>query len=400
MSLQSTPGSERIRIGFFGRTNVGKSSLVNALCDQDVAVVAPTRGTTTDPVGKSMELFPLGPVVILDTPGFDDPSELGGQRMARALRALERTDIAVLVVDASTGLGVSEQELLRQFKERRIPYLTVYNKIDLCPAQGPEGEGELYVSAVTRDGIETLKDKLSHLVPEVVAPQPLIKDLVRAGATVVLVVHLDAATPKGRLILPQQLALRELLEANATAVVTLDTQLEKTLGNLAAPPALVVTDSQVFKEAAAATPETVPLVSFSILMARYKGFLETAVKGARTLRELQDGDRILIAEGCTHHVQCEDIGRVKLPRLLRRFTQKELDFEITAGNDFPDDLTPYRLVIHCGGCMQPDREIAHRLAVAKAQGIPLTNYGVAIAAMQGILRRSLDLFPDLQALLD
>lgn len=400
MSLQSTPGSERIRIGFFGRTNVGKSSLVNALCDQDVAVVAPTRGTTTDPVGKSMELFPLGPVVILDTPGFDDPSELGGQRMARALRALERTDIAVLVVDASTGLGVSEQELLRQFKERRIPYLTVYNKIDLCPAQGPEGEGELYVSAVTRDGIETLKDKLSHLVPEVVAPQPLIKDLVRAGATVVLVVHLDAATPKGRLILPQQLALRELLEANATAVVTLDTQLAKTLENLAVPPALVVTDSQVFKESAAATPETVPLVSFSILMARYKGFLETAVKGARTLRELQDGDRILIAEGCTHHVQCEDIGRVKLPRLLRRFTQKELDFEITAGNDFPADLTPYRLVIHCGGCMQPDREIAHRLAVAKAQGIPLTNYGVAIAAMQGILRRSLDLFPDLQALLD
>lgn len=400
MSLQSTPGSERIRIGFFGRTNVGKSSLVNALCDQDVAVVAPTQGTTTDPVGKSMELFPLGPVVILDTPGFDDPSELGGKRMARALRALERTDIAVLVVDATTGPGVSEQELLRQFKERRIPYLTVYNKTDLRPAQEPEGEGELYVSAVTRDGIEALKDKLSHLVPEAVAPQPLIKNLVQAGDTVVLVVHLDAATPKGRLILPQQLALRELLEANATAVVTLDTQLEKTLGNLAAPPALVVTDSQVFKEAAAATPETVPLVSFSILMARYKGFLETAVKGARTLRELQDGDRILIAEGCTHHVQCEDIGRVKLPRLLRRFTQKELDFEITAGNDFPDDLTPYRLVIHCGGCMQPDREIAHRLAVAKAQGIPLTNYGVAIAAMQGILRRSLDLFPDLQALLD
>jgi [FeFe] hydrogenase H-cluster maturation GTPase HydF len=399
MSLNATPSANRLHIGFFGLRNAGKSSVVNAVTGQDLAVVSPVKGTTTDPVQKAMELLPLGPVVVIDTPGFDDAGELGDLRVAKTRRILSRVDIAVLVVDGLIGLQPADRELLRLIDEKKIPCLVVYNKSDLanfCPVVGPEA---ICVSAATGDGIAALKDRIGALRPQE-NPVPLVRDLLAPGDTVVLVMPIDASAPKGRLILPQQQMLRDVLEAGALAVGCRETELSAALAALKAPPAMVITDSQAFNLVAKITPESVPLTSFSILMARYKGFLETAVRGAAALGRLQDGDTVLIAEGCTHHRQCNDIGTVKLPRWLRERTGKDIHIETSSGGGFPEDLSRFALVIHCGGCMLSPREVQFRRAVAADQGVPFTNYGVAIAYTQGILRRSLSVFPELAALLD
>ena len=398
MGLQDTPSSERVQIGFFGCRNAGKSSLVNAVTNQEMAVVSPVKGTTTDPVTKAIELLPLGPVLIIDTPGIDDEGGLGEQRVKRTKQILNRIDCAVLVVDSVAGKTKADEELLNLFQEKQIPFLIAYNKSDL---QKPvlSGENEVAVSALQKTGIEELKERIAALGKENQKERMLVRDLVKAEDLVVLVTPIDSSAPKGRLILPQQQTIRDLLEADAIPVVTKENTLKTTLESLAKKPAMVITDSQAFAQVSKDTPLDIPLTSFSILMARYKGFLEGAVQGVAAIETLQDGDKVLICEGCTHHRQCEDIGTVKIPRWLRQHTGKELELVHTSGKDFPEDLSPYRLVIHCGGCMLNEREVAYRQKCAADAGIPFTNYGIAIAYMTGILKRSIEIFPKLYTLI-
>lgn len=397
MSLNATPSANRVHIGFFGCRNAGKSSVVNAVTGQELCIVSDTKGTTTDPVQKAMELLPLGPVVIIDTPGYDDEGDLGMLRVRRTKQVLNKTDVAVLVVDAGVGLRSFDTELLALFEAKQIPYCLVYNKCDIAAA--PAGSNALCVSAATGEGIHELKETIARLsLKEGPEPQ-LVGDLIAPGDFVVLVTPIDESAPKGRLILPQQQVIRDILDHHAMSVVVQDTELAETIQKLGIKPAMVITDSQVFGKAAADTPHDIPLTSFSILMARYKGLLETAVKGAAAIAALKDGDKILISEGCTHHRQCEDIGTVKLPRLLKKVTGKDITFHTSSGNDFPEDLSSYQLVIHCGGCMLPGREVLYRMKCAADQNVPMTNYGIALAYLQGILERSIAIFPDLVALL-
>lgn len=398
MGLQDTPSAERVQIGFFGCRNAGKSSLVNAVTNQEMAVVSPVKGTTTDPVTKAMELLPLGPVLIIDTPGIDDEGGLGEQRVKRTKQILNRIDCAILVVDSVAGKTKADEKLLNLFQEKQIPFLVAYNKSDL---QMPilSGKNEVAVSALQKTGIEELKERIAALGKENQKERMLVRDLVKAEDLVVLVTPIDSSAPKGRLILPQQQTIRDLLEADAIPVVTKENTLKTTLESLAKKPAMVITDSQAFAQVSKDTPLDIPLTSFSILMARYKGFLEGAVQGVAAIETLQDGEKVLICEGCTHHRQCEDIGTVKIPRWLRQHTGKELELVHTSGKDFPEDLSPYRLVIHCGGCMLNEREVAYRQKCAADAGIPFTNYGIAIAYMTGILKRSIEIFPKLYTLI-
>ena len=396
MSMNDTPSSERIHIGFFGRRNAGKSSLVNAVTGQQLSVVSEVKGTTTDPVQKTMELLPMGPVVIIDTPGFDDEGLLGELRVQQTKRTLNRVDCAVLVVDGTVGKTAIDEQIIQLLVEKNIPYIVAYNKADLEATEENDGLG---VSALTGDGVWELKERVARLVKTREQTGKLVGDLVQPGDVLILVVPIDKSAPKGRLILPQQQVIRDALEAGAMPMVTRETEYPMALERLGRKPALVVTDSQVFGMVSKATPEDVPLTSFSILMARYKGFLEDAVRGAAALNALQDGDRILIAEGCTHHRQCEDIGTVKLPRWLREYRGADLQFDTCSGREFPEDLSPYRLVVHCGGCMLNGRELDYRRKCAADSGVPFTNYGTAIAQVHGILKRSLEKFPSLAALL-
>ena len=398
MSLNDTPSAERVHIGFFGRRNAGKSSVVNAFTGQELSVVSEVKGTTTDPVMKSMELLPMGPVVIIDTPGFDDEGSLGELRVKKTKQVLNRADCAVLVVDATQGKTPADQELITLFQQKELPYLIAYNKTDLTAAP-PLGENELAVSAVTREGIEELKERVARLTRSPSEGKRLVGDLLTPGDLVVLVTPIDSAAPKGRLILPQQQTIRDVLDSDCTAIVVKENTLADTLAKLGAKPRMVITDSQAFAQVDKDTPKDIPLTSFSILMARYKGFLTDAVQGVAAIDTLQDGDKVLIAEGCTHHRQCEDIGTVKIPKWLREYTGKALQLEHSSGRDFPEDLTPYKLVIHCGGCMLGEREITYRRKTAADNGVPFTNYGITIAHLKGILKRSVKLFPDLYALL-
>lgn len=401
MSLNDTPSADRIHIAFFGMRNAGKSSIMNAVTGQSLSIVSDTKGTTTDPVYKTMELLPAGPVVMIDTPGLDDEGALGKERVKKALQVLRKTDVAVLVVDAAAGKRTEDRQLIARLKAQNIPYLVVYNKIDLCGGILPEpAENEIAVSAATGARIPALKERIAALAVPETPSKRLIGDLVQPLDFVVLVVPIDKAAPKGRLILPQQQTIRDLLEQGAVPIVVRDTELSETLSRLQGQIKLVITDSQAFQTVSAATPEEIPLTSFSILFARYKGSLETAVRGAAALSALQDGDRILIAEGCTHHKQCDDIGSVKLPRWINQFTGKMPSYDFTNGREFPEDLSPYRLVVHCGGCMLNEREMRYRLSCAQDQGVPMTNYGIAIAYIHGILKRSVAPFPEIAALLE
>ena len=396
MSLNATPSANRVHIGFFGCRNAGKSSVVNAVTGQELCIVSDTKGTTTDPVQKAMELLPLGPVVIIDTPGYDDEGKLGLLRVRRTKQVLNKTDVAVLVVDASVGLRDFDRELLALFEAKQIPHCLVYNKCDFAE---PPADG-LHVSAATGAGIHELKETIARLSLKEGGEPKLVGDLIEPGDFLVLVTPIDESAPKGRLILPQQQVIRDILDHHAMSIVVQDTELADTLARLGTKPRMVITDSQVFARAAADTPEDIPLTSFSILMARYKGLLETAVRGAAAIHSLRDGDKVLISEGCTHHRQCEDIGTVKLPRLLKKVTGKALTFDTSSGSGFPEDLSPYALVIHCGGCMLPAREVLYRMKCAADQGVPMTNYGIALAHLQGILKRSIAIFPDLAGLLE
>ncbi|MBR2472146.1 MAG: [Clostridia bacterium] len=386
MGLNDTPSANRLHIGFFGCRNAGKSSLVNAVTGQELAVVSGTPGTTTDPVTKAMELLPLGPVLIIDTPGIDDEGALGEKRIEKTRQILGKTDIAVLVVDASKGLSPADRELIDIFKEKNIPHIIAYNK---CDAAQCDADGGILVSAKTGENINALKEKIGVLRPNV-SERRIIGDLIEKGDIIVLVTPIDESAPKGRLILPQQQTIRDILDSGAIAIVTKETELEMTLAALKDKPKMVVTDSQVFGVVKEIIPEDMPLVSFSILMARYKGFLETAVKGIEAIDTLSDGDTVLIAEGCTHHRQCNDIGTVKIPNWLLKHTGKNLKFKTVSGNEFPQDLCGISLIIHCGGCMLNEREIETRRGRAVAAGVPFTNYGTVIAHINGILTRSLN----------
>ena len=399
MSLNSQPSAERIHIGFFGLRNAGKSSVVNAVTGQKLSLVSEVLGTTTDPVQKAMEILPLGPVVVIDTPGVDDEGELGEMRVRRARQTLSKTDVAVLVVDALKGLRPADRELIGLFEARKIPYLIAWNKADLLGEVPAPGERELYVSAATGANIYELMEAIGRLVRQPEADKKLVGDLIAPNDLIVLVTPIDAAAPKGRMILPQQQMIRDVLDHNAMNVVVKETQLESALAALSVKPKMVITDSQAFGPVSRIVPEDVPLTSFSILFARYKGELDEAVRGAAALDRLKDGDVVLISEGCTHHRQCGDIGTVKLPAWLKGYTKKELRFEFTSGGEFPDDPSPYALVMHCGGCMLNEREMKSRIARAREAGVPITNYGIAIAQAHGILRRALSPFPQLQALL-
>ncbi|MCI8865383.1 MAG: [FeFe] hydrogenase H-cluster maturation GTPase HydF [Lachnospiraceae bacterium] len=403
MGMNQTPVSERVHIGFFGRRNAGKSSIINKVTGQELSVVSEVKGTTTDPVFKSMELPPMGPVVMMDTPGIDDGGGLGELRVKKSLQVLGKADVAVLVADLLEGIGEPEERLVKQFRDRGIPYLIVYNKADLketgavpeCGAHtgaiGPDTDKApvLYVSAKTGEGIHELKEAIAQFSPKEEGRR-LVGDLLAPGDLAVLVVPIDKAAPKGRLILPQQQAVRDILEAGAVAVVARDWGLPEALGSLKEKPRIVITDSQVFGQVAKDTPKEVPLTSFSILFARYKGSLEQAVEGAKRLDSLEDGDRVLMAEGCTHHRQCDDIGTVKLPRWIQEYTRKNLDFAHVSGTEFPEDLSSYQLVVHCGSCMLNRKEMEGRLRRAAGQQVAMTNYGILIAKMKGILERSLE----------
>lgn len=397
MSMNATPSAQRTHIGFFGCRNAGKSSLVNAVTGQALSIVSDVRGTTTDPVQKAMEILPLGPVVVIDTPGFDDAGELGELRVKRTADALNRCDAAVLVADGSVGLQEADVRLLGLVRERGLPHVVAWNKCDLDAAL-PAPPDSLPVSALTGMNIERLKEILARLLPDRV-PAPLASDLVRPGQAAILVCPIDESAPKGRLILPQQQVIRDLLDVGALPLVTRETELEAALNALSEPPAIVITDSQAFRVVSATVPESIPLTSFSILMARWKGFLDAAVAGVNAMDALRDGDRVLMAEGCTHHRQCNDIGTVKIPRWLREHTGADLRFDTVSGRDFPEDLSPYKLVIHCGGCMLTETVVRWRMQQALAQGVPFTNYGVAIARMTGALERSLRPFPALHVML-
>lgn len=380
--------AERIHIGIFGRRNAGKSSIINAMTGQNLAIVSDVAGTTTDPVLKAMELLPLGPVVIIDTPGLDDEGELGKLRVQKAYQVLNKTDIAVVVIDGSVGRTAADAAILERIRGKNIPYIIVKNKSDLQAAEQDE-ENEISVSAKTGQNIYELKERIAALVPKEDMTRKIVGDLLESNDLAVLVVPIDSAAPKGRLILPQQQTIRDILEAGAVSVVTRNHELKETLVSIGRKPRLVITDSQIFGRVSKEVPADIQLTSFSILMARYKGDLEPNVKGARALEQLQDGDIVLISEGCTHHRQCEDIGTVKLPRWIREHTGKELRFEFTSGTEFPLDLSPYKLIVHCGGCMLNEREMKYRLKCAEDQGVPMTNYGICIAYINGILERSL-----------
>ena len=399
MSLQQTTSGERVHIGFYGLRNAGKSSLVNAVTGQALSLVSDVKGTTTDPVKKAMELLPLGPVVIIDTPGMDDEGALGSQRVARAKQKLRQPAIADLVVDALRGMPEADRELEQLLQKQSIPSLIVYNKSDLADSPIAPTKNTVAVSAVTGDGIHELKEKLGTLAKTAKKEHPLVADLVEPGDTVILVIPIDEAAPKGRLILPQQQTIRELLETGAITLVTRVTELAQTLATLTEPPRLVITDSQAFGAVSKLVPENILLTSFSILFARYKGDLKTAVEGAAVLNRLQNGDRLLISEGCTHHRQCGDIGSVKLPRWIEQFTQKKPRYQFTSGGEFPENLQDTALVIHCGGCMLNEAEMKSRIRICKEQGVPITNYGIAIAALHGILQRSLGPFPEIATIL-
>lgn len=395
MSLNTTPSADRVHIGIFGKRNAGKSSIINAITGQDLAIVSDIKGTTTDPVLKSMELLPLGPVVIIDTPGLDDSGELGTLRIQKAYQILNKTDIAVLVVDASAGMTTEDVDILQRIKEKEIPYVVVFNKADLTTVSTedlPADTKNISVSTVTGEHIYELKELIASLAPDEDKGRRIVGDLIQPSDFIVLVVPIDSAAPKGRLILPQQQTIRDILDSDATAIVVKETGLKDTLAQVGKTPALVITDSQAFEQVSADVPPEIPLTSFSILFARYKGNLETVVHGAKALDTLNDGDTILISEGCTHHRQCDDIGTVKLPRWVRQHTGKNLEFAFTSGTEFPTDLSKYQLIIHCGGCMINEREMKYRLRCAKDQGIPITNYGIAIAHMKGILERSIEMF--------
>ena len=391
MSLNSTPAANRIHIGFFGRRNSGKSSIVNAVTGQNLAIVSDIKGTTTDPVYKAMELLPLGPVMLIDTAGIDDDGELGEKRVKKTFGVLGKTDAAVLVADAVSPLSAEELELIEKFKERNIPYCIAYNKTDLLDSVPPV-DGGIYVSAKERTGIEKLKERIAEIAITATHDRSLIGDLVNANDFIVIVVLIDESAPKGRLILPQQQVIRDLLEAGAVSVVTKESELEELLQNIGKKPSLVITDSQVFSAVSNIVPCDIKLTSFSIIMARYKGVLDSAVKGVNAFGTLNDGDTVLISEGCTHHRQCNDIGTVKLPNMLRKYTGKSLNFMHTSGTEYPETLKDYSLVIHCGGCMLNEREVLRRIRLAEEQNVPITNYGVAMAYMNGILERSVEIF--------
>lgn len=424
MGMNETPSADRVHIGFFGRRNAGKSSIVNKVTGQELAVVSDVKGTTTDPVSKAMELLPMGPVVIIDTPGIDDEGHLGELRVRKAKQVLNRVDVAVLVVDATLGKTSVDEELIHIFKEKEIPYLVVYNKSDLLPenrkisedsSEKKEGlshekpdqkadtitqEPFIYASAATDQNIYELKEKITSLAVTDDLKLRLVGDLLEPSDFAVLVVPIDKAAPKGRLILPQQQTIRDVLEAGAAAIVIKENELSNTLKTLGKKPKLVITDSQVFAKVSKETPEDIWLTSFSILFARFKGNLKTAAAGAAAIDRLKDGDKILISEGCTHHRQCDDIGTVKLPRWIRNYTGKDLEFEYSSGREFPEDVTKYSLIVHCGGCMLNEREMRYRQKCALDQEIPITNYGIAIAYMQGILKRCVEMFPDVRKELD
>lgn len=408
MGMNQTPASERVHISFFGKRNAGKSSVINAVTGQDLAIVSSVMGTTTDPVYKTMELLPLGPVMVIDTPGIDDKGELGALRVRKSYQVLNKTDIAILVIDSTAGKGEEELELIHRFHKKGIPYLIVYNKIDLLStekikdlAMSVRAE-EVLVSASDGMNIQELKEKIASLKPEDTHKYPLIQDLINPLDLVILVVPIDKAAPKGRLILPQQQTIRDILERGALSLVVRDTELKSTLDHFLAQgvcPKLVVTDSQAFARVSKAVPENITLTSFSILFSRYKGELEIQLKGIAALSSIEDGDRILIAEGCTHHRQCGDIGTCKMPEWIRNYTGKKPVFEFTSGTEFPDDVSSYKMVVHCGGCMLNEREMKYRIACCQDQGVPITNYGILIAQVTGILKRSLGPFPEMQKLI-
>ena len=404
MSMNQTPASERVHIGFFGRRNAGKSSVMNAVTGQDLAVVSDVRGTTTDPVYKSMELLPLGPVVMMDTPGIDDEGELGALRVRKSYQVLNKTDVAVLVIDGGVGVTPEDKALLKRIREKKIPYVIAVNKKELAAPDALEKivdelsseDGQIIaVSAATGEGIDELKEQIAAAADTEEPEHYIVRDLLKPSDVAVLVVPIDKAAPKGRLILPQQQTIRDILEADAVSVVVKETELKNILGQFQNKPKMVITDSQAFEKVAADTPEDILLTSFSILFARYKGDLAAVVKGVTSLDTLEDGDAILISEGCTHHRQCDDIGTVKLPRWIREYTGKEIRIETTSGTEFPDDLTKYKMIVHCGGCMLNEREMKYRLKCAEDQGVPMTNYGITIAYMKGILKRSVEVFPEI-----
>ena len=408
MGMNQTPASERVHISFFGKRNAGKSSVINAVTGQDLAIVSSVMGTTTDPVYKTMELLPLGPVMVIDTPGIDDEGELGALRVRKSYQVLNKTDIAILVIDSTAGKGEEELELIHRFHKKGIPYLIVYNKIDLLSTEKIKDlamsvrAGEVLVSASDGMNSQELKEKIASLKPEDTHKYPLIQDLIDPLDLVILVVPIDKAAPKGRLILPQQQTIRDILERGALSLVVRDTELKSTLDHFLAQgvcPKLVVTDSQAFARVSKDVPENITLTSFSILFSRYKGELEIQLKGIAALSSIEDGDRILIAEGCTHHRQCGDIGTCKMPEWIRNYTGKKPVFEFTSGTEFPDDVSSYKMVVHCGGCMLNEREMKYRIACCQDQGVPITNYGILIAQVTGILKRSLGPFPEMQKLI-
>lgn len=400
MGLNDTPSANRVHIGFFGKRNAGKSSLVNAVTGQELSVVSDVLGTTTDPVYKAMELLPMGPVMIIDTAGIDDDGgELGAMRVKKTRQVLNKTDVAVLVTVCGEPMSEHETELLTLFREKNIPYIIACNKSDICRA-AVVLENSISVSAATGENINVLKERIAALSVSRSRHNRIIGDMLKTGDMAVLVVPIDSAAPKGRLILPQQQTIRDILDAGASATVVRDTELSDALAAFSKPPAMVITDSQAFGKVSKLVPKDVPLTSFSILMARYKGFLEDAVRGAAAIGALHDGSRVLICEGCTHHRQCEDIGTVKLPRWLKEYTGKQLELSFTSGVDFPEELSDYDLIIHCGGCMLTEREVTWRMKCAADAGVPMTNYGTAIAFMNGILGRSVELFPDLYRLFE
>ncbi len=398
MSLNSTPNADRVHIGIFGRRNAGKSSIINAITGQQLAIVSDIEGTTTDPVSKAMELLPLGPVVIIDTPGLDDSGALGEMRIKKTYQVLNKTDIALLVVDSCVGMTESDFAILEKIREKKIPCLTVFNKSDIS-GMSVNTENEISVSTVTMENIHELKERIARIVPQNIMEYPVIADKVKSGDCVVMVVPIDKAAPKGRIILPQQNTLRELLDSGCTAVVCRDSELEHTLDTMSEPPRFVITDSQVFGRVSKIVPENICLTSFSILFARHKGNIFELVKGVKKLDTLSDNDVVLISEGCTHHRQCGDIGTVKLPAWIRKYTGKNIRFEFTSGTEFPAELSKYSMIIHCGGCMLNEREMKYRIKCAADASIPITNYGMTIAYVNGILKKSLEIFPEIESIL-
>lgn len=398
MGLNDTPSSERLHIGIFGRRNAGKSSVINAITGQNLSIVSEVKGTTTDPVKKTMEMLPLGPVEIIDTPGIDDEGELGSKRVEKSYEILNRTDVAVLVADGEVGLTEQDTALIEKLNDRKLPYVIALNKADLTEKRDNVKNG-VWVSAKTGEGIDELKKSIILAAPVEDNKVKLVGDLVSPGDFVILVVPIDKAAPKGRLILPQQMVIRDLLDADAISVTVKEYDLKSTIERLGVKPKLVITDSQVFERVAKDTPSDVLMTSFSILMARYKGNLRSAIEAVNAIKNLKKGDKILISEGCTHHRQCDDIGTVKIPRWLKSYVGDDVEFEFSSGIGFPKDLSPYKAVIHCGGCMLNEKEMKYRELCARRQGVPMTNYGVFIAFINGILKRSLEPFPDYRDML-